>query len=523
MERAARGSAEGEMRAYRVTRRAFLAGVGGAWGLDVLLRNVEAAAAGTPPPPRFVLAFWPRGTLAKSFQPSTTGFDYVTSPILTPFELAGLRQDMTVFSGFSDGHLRAPSGGGAEAGTVYTTTGCNSEGTRMNGGEGDDAVAGGPSFDQIFLRQVPLLSGAGVPSVNVACEARVDSFETSSRCLSYDYQTRPVLSRSGEITEHVPLMPELSPARLYARLFSSFMPGGATPSNQVSALTALALRKSVLDSALVELRELKRLAPAAESEKIDAHAEAIRSLERRLSTPEGDACVAPLAPAAELEARSGERAYTDPVTDDLPRWLAVFEAHQTVLTAALQCDLTRVATFQLAPGTGLVGFRGMWPGDADRVVLHREALNSSLVLRGGAAQDPNGLSGADRENYEFLVNVQTWYNARLASWLKRLKESRDVFGASLLDYTVVPFVTEVAQPNNSRSPKPACLFGGGKLGLKHGSYQQFERPRPQVDLYLTCAQALLGRKSPLDSFQGERFVEDNPAAAPIDGLWETPL
>jgi Protein of unknown function (DUF1552) len=514
------------MRSYRVSRRALLAGVGGAWGLEVLLRNVEAAAAGEPPPPRFVLAHWPLGTLARAFQPSTPGFDYVTSPILAPFEAAGLRQDMTVFYGFSDSHLRCPGGGGTEAGTVFTTTGCSSEGTRQNLGEKDDAVAGGPSFDQIFLSKVPALSGAKVPSVNVSCEARVDWFEVSSQCLSYDYLTRSVMSNSpgGLITEHVPRLPELSPSRLYAQLFSSFMPGGPTPTNQLNALTALALRKSVLDSALEELRELKRIAPASESQKIDAHAEAIRSMENRLSAPDGGGCFAPMVPAAELEAFSGnDNSYSPPATDDMARVLAVAEAHQAVLTAALQCDLTRVATFQLAPGSGAVAFRGLWPGAPERIVRHRTAATAKGMLGSAAASNPEYLSEDERQPYEFMLNVQAWYNARLASWLRRLKESRDVFGASLLDYTVMPFVTEVAQPNKARSPKPACLFGGSKLGLKHGSFQQFSPPRPQVDLYLTCAQALLQSESPLDALEGERFLQFNPNAAPVEGLWEAPL
>jgi Protein of unknown function (DUF1552) len=508
------------VRSYRASRRAFLAGIGGAVGLQTILRNVEAAAEGTPPPPRFILVQWPLGTLRYAFKPTGTGDSYVTSRILAPFESAGLRDDTTVFLGFTDGHLRCPGGGGTEAGTVFTTTGCTSPGTRANGGEGDDAVAGGPSIDQVFLRRVPSLS-SGVTGVNVSCEARVDSYETSSQCLSYGYATQQVTShQGGELTENMPLMPELSPFRLYATLFSSFMPGGSTPANQLNALTTFRLRKSVLDGALDELRELKRLAPASESARIDAHADAIRALEARLGTLSG-ACAVPPAPSADLVAYSGNaNAYGTAETDDMAHVLAVMEAHQAVLTAALQCDLTRVATFQLAAGTGAVAFRGLWPDEPERIVRHRYAATRGGMLGPAAWTDPLGLTTEDANNYEFMAGVYTWYSARLANWLKVLKESRDVFGATLLDYTVVPYVTEVSQPNKARSPKPACLFGGSKLGLKHGTYRELTPNRPQVDLYVTCAQALLQSAAPLEALAGERFLEFNPGAAPIEGLWE---
>lgn len=508
------------VRSYRASRRAFLAGIGGALGLQTILRNVEAAAEGAAPPPRFVLAHWPYGTLKYAFQPSGTGASYVTSRILAPFEAAGLRDDMTVFLGFRDGHLRCPGGGGTEAGTVFTTTACDSPGTRANGGEGDDAVAGGPSIDQVFLRRFPSLS-SGVTGVNVSCEARVDSYEISSQCLSYGYGTQQVTSsRGGELTENVPLMPELSPFKLYAALFSHFMPGGSSPDNRLSALTALRLRKSVLDGALDELRELRRIAPTSESARIDAHADAIRALEARLGTLNG-ACAIPAPPSEDLVAYSGNSNPTSvATTDEASRVLAVMEAHQAVLTAALQCDLTRVATFQLAAGTGAVAFRGLWPDDPERLVRQRYAAMRGGMLGLAAWTDPLGLTTEDANNYEFMAAVYTWYSARLANWLRVLKESRDVFGASLLDYTVVPYVTEVALPNKARNPKPACLFGGSKLGLKHGTFRELTPNRPQVDLYLTCAQALLQSSAPLEALAGERFLEFTPQAAPVEGLWE---
>src|SRR3954467_15837028 len=43
------------MRSYRFARRSFLAGIGGAFALEVLLRSMESAAAGGTSPARMLL------------------------------------------------------------------------------------------------------------------------------------------------------------------------------------------------------------------------------------------------------------------------------------------------------------------------------------------------------------------------------------------------------------------------------------------------------------------------------------
>ena len=92
-------------------------------------------------------------------------------------------------------------GGGHEDGTGFATTGASSPGTRANGGEDDDGCAGGPSWDQILLKNVPALSRRneagtiiGRGYYNTICDKRVDSYETSTRCLSYSYEQQTINS-----------------------------------------------------------------------------------------------------------------------------------------------------------------------------------------------------------------------------------------------------------------------------------------------------------------------------------------
>lgn len=519
------------MRSYRFSRRAFLAGIGGAVGLDLLLRNLEAAAQGTPPPPRFLMTHWPVGTVKYHFRPSGSGTDFTSSRILKPFETAGLRDDLIVIWGLN-GNTGSGQGGGHEAGTPMATTGAPCPGTRKNGGEEDDACAGGPSFDQIFLKHVPALQRSGIGYANAICDARVDSLETSTQCLSYGYTTRSIAAArpaNTNITENVPLLPELSPTQLYMRLFTGFMPGGDTDANREQLLRGLRARKSVLDYSLSQLATIKTLAPAAEAPKIDAHAEAIRKVEQQVSEQilaggdmGGASCAVPPAPDPALTGKTGSRNdYGRPETNAADDTLheQIGKLHASILIAAFQCDIIRVATFQWSPGTNHVSFKGQFPDDPNAIYMHHPL--SHRILDRAHVWDSPPSSGELQSIVEFLSNVQTWYNQKTADILVQMKEAVDVFGGSLLDYTIVPYITEVAETTHSWSPKPAMIFGGSKLGMRGGQYLDFDaRPRPHNDLWMTIAQAYLGTSDPLPEFDEEVFVKQG--VAPIPGCWEPP-
>jgi hypothetical protein len=521
------------MRSYRFARRSFLAAVGGAVGLRVMLDNFEAMALGASSPARFLMTHFPVGTLRYRFLPEGSGADYTPSPIIQPFEDAGLRGDMSVFYGFSDQHLSCPGGGGHESGTPFTTTCCSAEGTRQNGGEADDGTSGGPSFDQVFLENVPDLKRPGAGYANAICDARVDSNETSTQCLSYGYTPRQVNSAvpGGNITEYTPLLPELSPAKLYANLFSNFMPGGNNEGNQETALNALRMKKSVLDYSMRELDQIKQLAPGSEAPKIDVHAEAIRNIEMQLAEQiesgviddGGESCTLPMEPAQGLSGETGNSPYStgNVANEDAPTHREVALAHSSILLAAFQCDILRVGTFQFSPGTNHVSFKGMWPSDPNRIAMHHPVSHMGPFL-GAASNEPPPAGGENLDIYEFLVNVQVWYNTLMAEILNNFKNATDAFGNSILDYTVIPYVTEVAESSHSRGPKPAYLFGGGGLGLQHGTFQQFQQNRPQVDLFLTAAQALFQSSDVMSLLSEERFNQFNRNQGIIPGLWSPP-
>jgi len=519
------------VKSFRFARRSLLTAVGGAVGLRVLLDNMVASAAGATSPPRFLMTHWPLGTVRYLFRPTGSGESYTPSAIIKPFVDAGLRNDMTVLYGLSHNPFASGKGGAHEAGTLLMSTGQGTPGVRLNGGEGDDAVAGGPSFDQIFLKNVADLqtAGASADAVNAICDARVDSLETSTQCLSYGYASRSIAAATGGmVVEATPLLPELSPLQLYLRLFSKFMPGGSSSSNQAALARAIVNRKSVLDFALRELDRVKRLAPSAERVKIDIHAEAIRKLELSLTPLDelpNNLCRVPPAPDAAVVGKSGsqlvssgdpENPVPGPDSEDTLH-AQVGRLHMGVIVAALQCDLTRVATFQWAPGQSHVAFKGLYPGRPDQSYMHHP---TSQLVTGGSALGNGSPGGTQGDILQFLGKVQTWYNAQHAELLLLLKNTHDGFGNSLLDHTVVPYLTEIAACTHQREPLPAFIFGGKALGMRHGSFLDFENDvRCHNDLWASVAQAYLGA-DPLSKLRGETFYQAD--VKPIEGLWQAP-
>jgi hypothetical protein len=508
------------MTSYRVKRRAFLAGIGAAAGLRVLLQNLEASAQGQSAPPRLLVMHWPLGTIPYYFEPTGTGTTYETSRILAPFEDAGLRDEMIVLFGLTHAGLTAVGGGGVERGILWSTTGANSPGTRITGGERDDAVAGGPSFDQIFARHVPELAGGELAPLNATADDRTDSYEVSTRCLSYGYETRSVMAANPANTsliEHEPLIPERSPLALYQTVFGTFVPGGGDD----AAIRALKLRKSVLDSALAELKQLRMLAPAAESEKLEAHEDAIRKLELELQAliDGGGNCEVPTAPGPALLAKTGSGSEYGlrpmPESDSL-EVEAVGNAHLAVIRAAFQCNLTRVATFQWSSALSHVRYAGLYPPDPEGNYSH-VGLSHSLLGNVPSMAPPSG--GTELGVFEFLTNVHTWLNQKTARALLEFKMAKDVFGANLLDHTIVPFITDIADVGLRSNHLPALIFGGRALGMRGGQYQPLVA-RPHNDLWMSIAQAYLKTTNPLAAFSDEVFFREG--VAPIDGLWQLP-
>jgi len=543
---------------YRFRRRAFIAAMSGGVGLKIMLRNLEGAAQGMPSPARLLVTHWPIGVVsgANNALWTPTSGSVGGSPGLKPFADQGLGNDMTVIRGLSTINLNANGGGGHEAGTVLLVTGRSAGGVRTNRAQASDAFASpGGSIDQILLQNVPALQRPGPGFAGSIADMRTDDGGISTKCLSYSTESQNVMTYSGtSATEAKPMLGVLSPLEQYTNLFGSFVPGtagaggasgtggaGGSSSAPVADATLKKLvgKKSVLDFALEELNQVRQLAPSEARNKLSNHSDAILSVETQIAnainkypTPGGaggttgtggaggtggnggptcgGGCTTKPSAPPDITGNPdwntgfhGDYSMTYGTMDESTVHAAVGAAHLGVLKAAFICDLIRVGTFQWAPGFNHVAFGGLYPNDT-RPYEHHPTSHKI-----GGAEVTSGVTPADLNvNAAFLYNVQLWYYARHAENLATWKTAVDGCGNGLLDYTCVPFLTEVTQNSHERSNMAGMIIGGTKLGFQHGRYVTGNFSINQF--WGTIAQAY-GYTSTAAPF-----------AAPLDGFWAKP-
>jgi hypothetical protein len=553
------------MMSYKFKRRAFLGAIGGGVGLKVMFRNLELSAQAATSPPRLLVTHWPVGIVAgqnEALWRPTSG-SVGGSPGLAPF--ASLGADMTVLRGINmTSYGRGGCAGSHEGGTPLMTTAADLLACRAVSPEGDDGTASGPSADQVLLANVPALraSMGGAGYANSISDSRVDLQEVGAQCLSYGTTKQSVQVRGGgTVMQATPLMPILSPLQQYTTLFGNFVPpscgtggtggtagmagmggtAGKGASNVASEmLRQLAMKKSVLDFALEEINQMRTLAPAGAQARLDIHAQAIRDMESSIQSsinnigpaPMGGSagamsgaagvagtgstncnmqCMAKPMPPPNVTGSSGSPGLQygggNDVgkSDDGPIHQQVSELHLDVLRAAFTCDLIRVGSMQYSPGTNHVSFKGQYPGNATGIFQHHPVSHRIGTGETIGSATVGGLNA----NAGFLYNIQLWYFTRHAEALAKWKTQLDAFGNSLLDYTVVPYVTEVQATGHEFTNMPAMIIGGKRLGFIHNKY-------------------VTGNWTPRQYWGtvGQAFGYTNmdvPIGAPIAGIWTAPV
>ena len=120
-----------------------------------------------------------------------------------------------------------------------------------------------------------------------------------------------------------PVPPETSPQKAFDRLF------GPSSKDRTDR------RKSVLDAVDHDLAALQKQLGKDDAQKVGAHLDAVRAIEKRLAIPAACDASSLLLPAE-------------------PSFTLDGQAQMDILVRALACDLTRVATLQWSASTSNV-------------------------------------------------------------------------------------------------------------------------------------------------------------------------
>jgi hypothetical protein len=307
------------MMPFRLNRRAVLRGAGSVaialpW-LEIM-RPERSANAAPSPARRFITVFTPGGTVLENWRPSGTEADFQLSPILAPFE--SVKERLLVLDGLA---MTSARGEQNQSGIIAWLTGTAQE-------DAPSSFAAGPSVDQVLASR--LSAGLRLPSLQLAVRWGTGK----SHGLPHPIN----IANFADTPTFDPIVPALDPVQIWQNLFGAIAPPSAT----------LDWERSILDAVGNRYTKLAQRLGAADRQRLEAHLDKIRALERRVA--EVVSCVPPelvdtsdYDPAAGLlSTDAGE--YRDLETDGaIPK---VGKLMTDMLVMALACDITAVASLQ---------------------------------------------------------------------------------------------------------------------------------------------------------------------------------
>lgn len=425
----------------------------GAAGLGLALPWLAAMegktrAARRPPPRRFVVFFTANGTIREKWLPFGGETDFrFTNPdrpdelrILAPLE--SWKKQLVVLDGLAAKTRNfGPGANGHDKGMGHMLT-CAELRVGPSGvadfAHLPDGSVGGPSIDQEIAARLP--ADTAFSSLEFGVRARLDTKRqlTSRMCYRGPFQVVP---------------PESDPSEMWKTLVG----GGAASGRALGRLRAE--RKSVLDAVLDDFRALDATLGAADRKKLDAHATAVREIERGLTRP----------PARRPRAfrQVAAPAPLDPWDND--GYEALGRAQMDLLAMAIACDQTRVASLQWSTAQSEVRFT--WLGIKEG---HHEI--SHLINKTQEARDQ-------------MTVIENWHAKQFAYLLERLAAVAEGDG-TVLDHSIVMWVNEQGDgAKHSEKDIPYVLAGGGARRLRTGRYLRYP-DRAHNDLYVSLLHAM---------------------------------
>lgn len=428
------------MRALK--RRSFLKALGvSAMALPFahLLGGRRARAFTHAPARRVIFYYFPDGIPEPDGEASRWHIDgpetgFTLTPTLTP--LQPFVDQCVFFNGLSMG----PTDAGSHPGGAKKLL------TAVDGGNGE-------SIDRYLARTV----GADAPFDHVYLGAAATQNNASGdKFISYPAAGTTVA-------------PEDDPVRAWKRLFASATPpstpDGGTPTSSDD--------KSVLDTDLADLDELRGRLGDVEKSKLDLHLEALRDLEKRLTgggVPTGGAGCSNTAPGS--VGTLDENALFDPAT-----FPAVLRAQMDVMVQAMACGLTRVGVVQASQHTSEL-IMSRFP--MTELYTPGFDMRSHQASHYGVSSDPK---------FDAYVKQVRWFVAQLAYLLDALKQRPEGDG-TMLDYSMVLVCSEVSDGNTHKHDNmPFLLAGGGGGALRTGRVMSLGYHR-HADLFVSMARAM---------------------------------
>jgi hypothetical protein len=428
-------------------RRMFLRGLGVSIALPLLDAMIPSltAQANTPAASerlrRIGYVYMPMGCDQSRWTPPGEGTLDELSPTLAP--LAPIKDKVAIVT-----NLELKN---AYPGTHATSNAAFLSAAKAKLTESNDYYLG-TTVDQIAAREIG--HQTQLPSLEMAMDllATVGQCDNGYACV---YQNN--LSWSSPTT---PLPAEAHPRIVFERLFGE----GGTPADRRAALRR---RASLLDAVADEITRLNGVLGSADRAKVTQYLETVREVERRIQKAETDAA--------------------DHRLPDLDRPVGVpasYADHARLMfdlqVLAMQADITRVITFQLARETSNRTYPEIGVSDGHHPLTHH---------------------GNDPAKIAKVALINRFHVSLFAEFIEKLSKTPEADG-SLLDHSLYLYGSGMGNPNlHDHTNLPIIVAGGAAGRMRGGRHIRYSRPMPLASLHLTLLDKVGVQ---LDSFADSR-------------------
>jgi hypothetical protein len=420
------------MTRVRLSRRELLKATGASALLLPLLDHSRAFAADPVFPKRIIFVVTGNGTIEQAFWPKGSGGTLALSEITAPLEA---HKSKLLFPKGVDMKVWAednPFGGNGDAhhnfGAILTATKLATGDPPHDPGGPGLALASSISIDQHIGKTFDTAarsSGQAPPAFPVL----------SVRAWGRDGTGYATLSWTGD---RAPFSAESDPRKLFTTLFAG-RSSGAGPDPALIKLQKT--RRSVLDYVGTALERQGRHFGTEDRRKIEIHLDAVRDIERQLQTPPATTtCAEPQLAATDFKA--------------MENFPALVDAEIDLMTAALACGLTRVATYAIGDGEDY-NIYFPWLGIDGKGIEFPTRHKHDIAHRPG-------------DNNADKIRTEQWFMTKFAYLLDKLSRVSEG-GGTLLDNTVVLWLNSLNSGfGHSVLNLPIIVAAGSNTGLRTG-------------------------------------------------------
>lgn len=391
-----------------------------------------ATVAGKEHPLRMAFCFVPNGAHMPDWTPPAEGADFELPAILEP--LKAVKKDVCVLTGLTHDKARANGDGPGDHARSLSCflTGCQP--VKTDGAN----IRVGISVDQIAAQRHG--HRTRLPSLEIGCDRGAQSGNCDS---GYS------CAYSSNISWRSPTTPagkEVDPRLVFERLFAS---ESAQESAQVREKRRKH-RRSVLDFALQDAKQLESRLGANDRRKLDEYLSGIREVETRLAWAE--------------KINAADLPHVDK-PDGIPQEYADHLRVMTdLLVLAFQGDATRIATFMYANEGSNRPYPFIEVSEGHHDLSHH---------------------GNDPEKQAKIARINRFHITQFAYLLERLRGIAEG-DETLLDHAMIVYGSGISDGNrHNHDNLPLLLAGSGCGTILPGRHLVYPGETPLTNLYVS--------------------------------------